>query len=350
MGMIYGNKTGQLGWSCPSNIAIIKYWGKRSLQLPLNPSLSMTLDKARTNTLLAYDYRSGNKHPVTQFRFEGATNPVFEDRVSTFIKSLIPHIPVLSHTDLRIESENTFPHSSGIASSASSMGALAMCLVHMELEITGEPDPAKLFEKASFIARLGSGSASRSVYPCFSLWGSSGEWPGSSDEFAIPVKDFHNAYDGMQDSILIVESGSKTISSSQGHAMMETNPFSKSRFEQARNNLHVLKKVLTDGNWTGFIELMEEEALTLHAMMMTSRPGFLLMKPGTISILHKVREFRNDTGLKIGFTLDAGANVHLLYAAVDADRISSFITSELVRYCEDSRVIMDRMGKGPTKL
>lgn len=131
---------------------------------------------------------------------------------------------------------------------------------------------------------------------------------------------------------------------------MDSNPFAKIRFRQARNNLATLKTVLKDGDWNRFIELMEEEALTLHALMMTGKSGYLLMQPGTISIIHKVREFRRETRCRIGFTLDAGANVHLLHGDDEADQVEDFLVTELLPYCENGRVIRDRMGKGPEKL
>ncbi len=106
---------------------------------------------------------------------------------------------------------------------------------------------------------------------------------------------------------------------------------------------------MKEGDWHSFITIVEEEALTLHALMMTGRPGYLLMQPGTLSILQLIREFRKETGCRLGFTLDAGANVHLLYAAVDASQVEAFINSELVRYCENGRVIRDKMGQGPEK-
>jgi diphosphomevalonate decarboxylase len=230
------------------------------------------------------------------------------------------------------------------------MGALAMGLVHLEEKITGSSEPGIFRQKASFIARLGSGSASRSIYPHFALWGETPEFAGSSDEYAIPVTGYHETFKGLLDTILIVESGAKMISSSLGHSLMDTNPFSSTRFKQARQNLATLKSVLTLGDWTGFIEVMEEEALTLHAMMMTSRPGNLLMRPGTLSIIQKVREFRKDTGCRIGFTLDAGANVHLLFTGEDGTEVNEFITSELVPFCENGRIISDHLGEGPAAI
>jgi len=341
---------GKLGWSCPSNIAIVKYWGKRIFQIPMNPSLSMTLKQARTETRIEYEYDPDRRQQEIHFLFERRGAPAFEERIISFVSRIQPYIPCLSHTSLRIDSRNTFPHSSGIASSASAMGALSMCLVQLEQEVIGDAYPHDPLKKASFIARLGSGSASRSIYPLLALWGKTNEWSASSDEYAIPVTGFHEGFLETRDTILIVESGQKKISSSAGHSLMEKNPFSAVRFNQARDNLKRLKSILTEGDWTGFISLMEEEALTLHAMMMTGRPGYILMQPNSISILQKIMEFREETGYRAGFTLDAGANVHFLYSGQDADAVDHFITSELQEYCEDETVIRDGMGNGPEKI
>ncbi|MCK4750004.1 MAG: hypothetical protein KAT15_23275, partial [Bacteroidales bacterium] len=340
---------GLVEWSCPSNIAIVKYWGKKPLQVPLNPSLSLTLQEARTSMRVEYRYDPENADPGFRFTFEGKESPAFGERIRQLIRSLEPFMPFLAWTSLTIDSEITFPHSSGIASSASAMGALAMCLVTMDEKIKGRGDPENRFKKASFMARLGSGSASRSIHPGFALWGVSEAWPGSNDEYALPVTGFHPTFGGMKDSILIVESGRKRISSSAGHGLMDTNPYAATRFQQARANLVALKQILMEGDWNGFISVMEEEALSLHAMMMTGKPGYLLMQPGTLSILNRVRDIREETGIPVGFTLDAGANVHLLYAADQETSVKALITSELQPYCENNRVIHDKMGEGPVR-
>lgn len=343
-------KSGTLGWACPSNIALIKYWGKKPIQIPMNASLSLTLTEARTITKINYKYHPGKKGQSPQFRFEGKENPAFEARIKKYLDAILPLIPILSHTSLEIDSENTFPHSSGIASSASAMGALALCLVSVEEEVTGLSKRDQFWQKASHIARLGSGSAARSVYPKFALWGEAEGWDQSSDQYAIPVAGFHETFLNLRDSILIVESGQKRVSSSAGHALMETNPFAETRFKQARKNLGLLHTAMTEGDWAEFIAIMEEEALSLHAMMMTGKPGYLLMQANTLSILQKIREFRTESRLRLGFTLDAGANVHLLYADADAIPVEAFIHTHLVRYCENGMVIKDRMGPGPQKI
>lgn len=339
--------SGSVGWSCPSNIALIKYWGKRPVQLPMNPSLSMTLEEARTFTRVTYSFDPAQSAPSLSFSFEGRREPTFKKRVEQFSRTITPYLPTLAHTSLEIESRNTFPHSSGIASSASSMGALALCLLQMDHLLRGRSGNIDLMKKASFLARLGSGSASRSLFGGFSLWGSAEGWLDSSDEYAVRVAHFHPTFESLMDTILIVESGAKKVSSSVGHGMMEKNPFAPARFSQARENLRLLRRALEEGDWPLFIEVMEEEALSLHAMMLSSRPGYMLMEPGTVSIIQKVRMFRKETGSLVGFTLDAGANVHLIYSGEAEKEISAFIASELLPHCENNKAIHDRMGKGP---
>jgi diphosphomevalonate decarboxylase len=340
---------GNLAWSCPSNIALVKYWGKRPGQIPKNPSLSMTLKNALTTTRIKYSYDPALIPKDLIFKFERRVHPAFQKRIENYMEAILPYMPFLAHTSMEIDSDNSFPHSSGIASSASAMGALAMCLVSMEEDISRTPNENPL-KKASFLARLGSGSASRSLYPQFVLWGATVEWPGSGDEFAIPIRDIDPSFMEMRDTILIVESNQKQVSSSTGHKLMETNPYAETRFKQANHNLGKLKKILSSGDWKDFIELVEEEALSLHAMMMTGKPGYLLMRPGTLEIIRKVQEFRRDKTKHVAFTLDAGANVHLLYEKAQEKSIKAFIDSELLSHCENKLVIHDEMGSGPIKI
>jgi len=337
---------GKTKWSCPSNIALVKYWGKRPVQLPMNPSLSLTLKKALSLTTIDYEYAPSSTEGKISFIFEGQQQASFHTRVSEYITSLHPLLPWLRHTRMHINSKNTFPHSAGIASSASAMGALASCLVDMEERITGTraEDPVR---KASYLARLGSGSASRSLYPGFALWGRADLLRESSDEYAIPLSGIHETFLGMQDSILIVEPGKKKISSSAGHALMETHPYALVRYKQASRNVSILNQILKEGSWKGFIDLIEEEALALHALMLSSKPGYFLMLPGTLELIRKIRAFRLETDLHLGFTLDAGPNVHLLYDRKQKKRVQAFIQSDLIQHCNNQQVIHDEMGAGP---
>lgn len=342
--------TGSVSWKCPSNIAVVKYWGKYSGQIPANSSISMTLKEAVTKIRIDYKWSREIKGPKLNYTFEGKENSSFSRRILSYLLTLVDFMPWLQHTELTIDSANTFPHSAGIASSASAMSALAMGLCEVEEKLFGNKDMELCKRKSSYLARLGSGSASRSVYGQMAIWGKTANWANSSEEYAIAVEDIHDSFIGMKDSILIIESGTKEVSSSLGHDLMKTNPYSKVRFEVAEENMQRMSVILRNGDISQFIDIMENEALTLHSMMMTSQPGYILMKPNTVEAIHRIRDYRRRTGLSIGFTLDAGANVHILYPKSHAVSITNFINSELKDLCEQGKILHDEMGPGPERI
>lgn len=336
---------GSFAWSAPSNIALVKYWGKRGNQLPANPSLSFTLDACKTVTKVAFERRDEAAFTF-DLLFDGQSKETFRPKIDTFLKRARPFVPFIDMYHFTIDTRNTFPHSSGIASSASGMAALAVNLMSIERLLDPEMTDDMFFKKASFLARLGSGSACRSVKGSAVVWGEHGEIEASSDLYGVelPVK-MHPAFEDFRDTILLVDEGEKQVSSTVGHGLMENHPYAAQRFAQAHLNLSDLKRVLAGGDLDRFVAIVESEALTLHAMMMTSMPNFMLMKPGTLLIIELVREFRKETGIPVCFTLDAGANVHLLYPDADATRVSEFIKSELSPVC-NGNYIDDKIGKG----
>jgi len=342
---------GETSWRSPSNIALVKYWGKYGRQLPKNPSISMTLSHAFTETHLYYK-KSSNK-PQRSFLFDGNENQAFAKRVWTFVDTLNQFFPFLQQLDLTIKTNNSFPHSAGIASSASAMSALALCLVDMEKQLFQlDFSDEDFYKKASYIARLGSGSASRSVYPKFAVWGKAeGINEQANNELAIPVYQSVNPwFFGLKDAIIIVDSAQKKVSSSLGHSLMNNHPYASDRLKQANENMLLLSKALRDGDQQGFIEIVESEALSLHALMMTSKPWFMLMKPESMLIIEKIREYRENSGIFISFTMDAGPNVHLLYHRDDEREVKLFIEKELKQLCSADRILFDEMGNGPIKL
>ena len=149
----------------------------------------------------------------------------------------------------------------------------------------------------------------------------------ASDLFGVPFSgEVHEVFQDYQDVILLVDKGEKQVSSTVGHDLMHNHPFAAQRFEQAHTNLKALTAVLQSGDLEKFVALVESEALTLHAMMMTSMPYFILMKPNTLETIERIWQFRKEQGVPVCFTLDAGANVHLLfpkaYKAVEIGRAS----------------------------
>ncbi len=345
---------GQVHWRSPSNLAIIKYWGKHGRQLPQNPSLSFTLQNAFTETLVKYKAREEQTNEPVAFRFffEQKPRPEFEPKLRTFFEYVLPVFPFLKQLDLEIHSANSFPHSAGIASSASAMSALALCLCSMEDLFFGSLQEDDAFDrKASYVARLGSGSACRSIYPKAALWGKTGRVEHSSDEYAIPMAEWlHPVFQNFHDDILLVHSGHKAVSSRAGHASMNEHPFAERRYEHAKRQLHFLLEALRQGDVETFGKIAEAEALELHAMMMTANPPYVLMQPNTLAVINKVQAFRRETGLPLYFSLDAGPNPHLLYPEEEMHAIRPFVESELVPLCEEGQWLADWLGEGPEEL
>ncbi len=342
----------KIRWTSPSNIAIIKYWGKHGMQIPMNPSLSFTLSDCKTDTSIEWNENNYAGHCTFEFNYDGKPKPDFEDKLKKHILNLESILPSIKELHLKIDSINTFPHSAGIASSASAMSALALCLVSIENEIGNQNLSEQTFlRSASYISRLGSGSAARSIYPVASLWGEFGEVKGSSNEFAIPFKEeIHSTFKSLQDCIFLVNKNEKYISSRAGHQLMENHPYRHARIEQANRNLSLLIQVLKEGHWKLFASICEEEALSLHGLMMSSNPGYVLLEPDSLHVLSEIRQFRNESKLPIAFTIDAGPNIHLLYPEEIKNDVNNWIQKKLPSYWIEKKLIFDKLGMGPQKI
>ncbi len=353
-------------WKTPSNIALVKYWGKSEPQIPKNASISFTLSNSHTITSIDFKRKrhselvseSQKEEELKQVQvdfelfFEGKKKDDFKPKIAKFFQRIETYCPYILEYEMVIRSENSFPHSSGIASSASGMSAIAMCLMSLERSLSEvEISDDFINKKASFLARLGSGSASRSVEGPLVVWGNHPEIKGSSDLFGVqfPYK-VHSVFHKYQDAILLVDKGEKQVSSTVGHDLMYNHPFANQRFEQANDNLSKISKILQNGDIDAFINLVESEALSLHAMMLTSNPYFILMKPNTLEIINAIWRYRNETGSKVCFTLDAGANVHVLYPENESENMIHFIENELSKFCQKNQYICDAIGLGAQKI
>ncbi len=284
---------------------------------------------------------------------KGKEDEKFSNRILAFLKNIIPYFPFLKQLKLDIHSENTFPHSAGIASSASSFAALSLGLCSIERDIKETPESEiDFYRKSSFIARLGSGSACRSIFGGFNTWGTHPALKDSSDEYSLHLKQhsIHPDFNTLNDSILVVESGTKQVSSSAGHELMNGHPFASSRFDQANRNFDKLLKALNSGDKNSFIQVVENEALSLHAMMFTSSPGYILLSPNSLEIIKRIRLFREKQNCDVCFTIDAGPNIHLLYFDKDKEKVQHFIKKELTDLCQNQQWINDRIGEGPVEL
>lgn len=332
-------------WKSPSNLAIVKYWGKRDIQKPLNPSISFTLKNAVTTTRVsALPTDNGG----FTFSLDGNKKEAFNNKIANLLKMASSTLPFINTHHLTIESSNTFPHSSGIASSASSMSALALCLADLQLKINNDKAKHKLdLQMVSELARLGSGSASRSLYGGWTIWGETPSIEESSDNYAVKLSTIHDNFMQIANAILIIEPKSKKVSSTQGHALMNNHPYGKARIEQANHNSLQLLNVLTSGDWNHFFDIAENEALSLHALMLSSNPGYTLLHANSLKVIDEVRKARIEHKLPVGFSMDAGPNVHLLYPKYEESKILPWIENKIRPLCHQQEIIFDQLGNGP---
>ena len=352
---------GNFEWSAPSNIALVKYWGKKDNQIPANPSVSFTLKNCKTITKLGFTKKSASAEvsgPLSvanefsfDLLFEGKPKEDFKPKIQKFLERIEIYLPFLKDYHFTIDTQNTFPHSSGIASSASGMAALAMNFMSLERLLNPKMTDDYFYQKASFLARLGSGSACRSVKGNVVVWGNQANIEESSDLYGVEFPYvIHDNFKNYQDTILLVDKGEKQVSSTVGHDLMHNHPYAERRFAQAHENLDQLIAIFESGNLDEFIKVVESEALTLHSMMMTSMPYFILMKPNTLQIINAIWKFRNETHIPVCFTLDAGANVHVLYPESVSQKVLQFIQDELVVFCQNRQYICDQIGDGAIAL
>lgn len=345
-------------WQTPSNIALVKYWGKSNPQIPKNVSISFTLNNCYTRTTIDFE-RTKNETIALESEqkvdfdlfFEGKQKEDFKPKIAAFFKRIQEYCPYIFEYKMVINSANSFPHSSGIASSASGLSAIALCVMSLESAINPSLSQDFIRKKASFLARLGSGSASRSIEGPLVVWGNHSEMEESSDLFGVrfPYK-VHPIFENYQDTILLVDKGEKQVSSTVGHNLMHNHPYAEKRFQQANDNLTKMSQILQNGEIKAFINLVESEALTLHAMMLTSNPYFILMKPNTLEVIHKIWKYREEYKSNICFTLDAGANVHVLFPENEKQAVNQFIKNELAMYCQNNQYICDNVGSGAKKI
>ncbi|MHA6727250.1 diphosphomevalonate decarboxylase [Chryseobacterium sp. A301] len=327
----------------PSNIALVKYWGKYAGQIPANPSISYTLKNCNTQTEMSFDTE---KPFGVELYLAGEKNPAFSKKIETYFKTIQAYLPWITKGFYEIHTENSFPHSSGIASSASGFAALAKCLMALDEKFGSTLSQEQSLQKASFLARLGSGSAARSLHEGLVVWGEIPEMEKSSSLYGLPYpsSEVHPLFRSFNDWVLLIHEGEKSVSSTVGHSLMNDHPYAERRFEEARENLSELLRILKAGDLQAFIKLVEHEALTLHALMMMSNPAYLLMKSGTLEVINEIWNFRKETGHPLFFTLDAGANVHLLFPQNESrEAITTFIETSLKPLTQKGGIVKDEM-------
>lgn len=288
-----------------ANIAFIKYWGKtnKELRLPANSSISMNLSNAYTVTSVEFNkkYKSDSLF-INNIR----ANKDELIRVSNHL-NLVRNISKTGDF-AKVESKNNFPKSSGIASSASGFAALTVAAVSAAGLSLSE-------KKLSILARLGSGSACRSIPDGFVEWEMG---TGSDNSYARSL--FKSDYWEICDLIAIVGEDSKKISSMEGHAISKSSPFYRTRIVGMKDKIKEIKLALKKKDFTKFGEILEAEAINMHTVMMTSNPPLYYWQPETLRVMSRVMELRGK-GIECYFTIDAGPNVHIICQGKDGLRL-----------------------------
>ena len=160
----------------------------------------------------------------------------------------------------------------------------------------------------------------------------------------------HETFKTFHDDILIASKAEKSVSSRAGHALMEGNPFADARYADAKRKLLRLLDAMKAGDLEEFGRITENEALTLHGLMMSSNPSYILLKPATLKMIERLKAYREETKHPVYFTLDAGPNLHVLYPEDVVHEVKPFITDELVPLCEEETYIPDWVGEGPEQV
>ena len=290
-----------------SNIAFIKYWGNRDavMRVPLNDSVSMNLDHAFTTTTIEFDTRLNDDVIII-----GGKNAEGSARGRAIAQ--LDRVRRLAHieTKARVQSENNFPTGVGIASSASAFAALSLAATRAAgLELSER--------ELSILARQGSGSACRSVPGGFVEWiaGSS-----SADSYAISIAP-PDHWD-LRDVIAIVSTEEKKVGSSEGHDAAPSSHFIAARIQTLPARFHRVRHAILAKDLSLLGPAIEEDAIELHMMAMTSHPPIYYWTPAMVCVIQAVQRWRAD-GIVVYFTLDAGPNVHLICESKDADQVAA---------------------------
>ncbi|HEV8578879.1 MAG TPA: diphosphomevalonate decarboxylase [Thermoanaerobaculia bacterium] len=328
--------------SAPANIAFIKYWGARDLEraLPLNSSISMTLEECVTQCTVETLGHSGEDEvwlaePDGGF---GAPDPEYGRRIRQQLERIRKWA---GRTEaVRMATRNTFPTAGGLASSASGFAALTLAAAGA----FGKKASAK--ELSLLARRSGSGSACRSIFGGFVEWtasrgnGNTQEDSFDEDSYARQLADAEH-WD-LRNVIAVVEIGPKTVPSIEGHRRALTSPYFEKRQERLPERLEKVRRAIRERDLAALGPVIEEEAIDLHLIAMSSQPPIFYWSPGTIAVLRAVRELRQE-GLAAWATMDAGANVHVLCDADSDDEVAD----RLEDLPAVGFVIRDGVGPGP---
>lgn len=288
----------------PSNIAFIKYWGRKNeeLRLPENGSVSMTLSNLTTTTTVAFN----REFPEDMVTIDGVSNSTEVARVTRHLDRIRKLAGISEKA--QVVSRNSFPSGTGLSSSASGFAALTVAAA-------GAAGLSLSERELSILARQGSGSACRSIPPGFVEW-----LDGDSNDTSYAETIFPADYWTIMDIVAVVSEGKKDVSTSEGQTIVQTSPFFPARIPRIPQKIENVKTALRSKSFVQLGEISEAEALEMHAVMITSRPALLYWTAGTLSLMKLVPKWRSE-GLAVYFTINTGQDIHLLCLPESRDAI-----------------------------
>lgn len=309
----------------PSNIAFIKYWGKRDevLRLPENGSISMCLSNLLTTTTAEFN----DKYKEDKIILNG----VLEDNGNNRAVKHLERIRKMAGSNLyaKVVTNNNFPTGTGLSSSASGFAALTLAgakAVGLSLSK----------KELSILARQGSGSACRSIPDGFVEW-----LPGKTSETSYGVSLFAPQYWNIIDVVAVVSREKKDIPTTEGQKLTNTSPFYPVRLANIKNKILKIKKLIENREFTEFGEMVEAEALELHAIMFTSNPSLIYLMPNSLLLMKLVKKWRSE-GLEVYFTVNTGQDIHLICEEKNVKKLENL----LKRMSEVKKIIVNKPSKG----
>ena len=309
----------------PSNIAFIKYWGRKNeeLRLPENGSISMNLSNLLTTTTVEFDSSFKEDEVIINGQKE-------ENQGSRAIKHLdrIRKIAKIN-SKAKVVTRNNFPTGTGLSSSASGFAALTVA--------GAKAAGLNLSEKElSILARQGSGSACRSIPDGFVEW-----LDGDTSDTSYGVSLHPSNYWDIVDVVAVVSKNKKEVSTTEGQKLAASSPFFPIRLERINEKIKLIKKYMQEKNFPAFGELLEAEALELHAIMLTSTPSLIYWLPGTLKVMHAVKKWRRE-GLQVYFTVNTGQDIHLICRKKDVEKV----VKKLEEISDVQKTIVNYPSKG----
>ncbi len=295
----------------PSNIAFVKYWGLKDsvLRLPENGSISMNLSGLTTKTTVEFI----KDLQIDDIVIDGKR----DEKESARVSKHLDRVRLLAgiSTKAKVVSENSFPSSTGLSSSASGFAALTVAAA-------GAAGLSLSEKELSILARQGSGSACRSIPDGFVEWAT-----GETSEVSFARSLFPSEHWDIVDLVALVSNEKKEISTSEGMSGSRTSPFFVARQAGMARKLDLVRAAIEEKDFVALGELAEAEALELHAIMLTSSPSLIYWTEGTLQLIKKIKQWRSG-GLEVYFSLNTGQDVHVLCCSGDSERVRDLLSRE----------------------